>query len=51
MHCVYRDGIAVKESTFHSAMECAAFILMKGWIETVERYGVIWAKGIEIRKV
>ena len=51
MFQVFRDQQPVADALFRTGMECAAFILMKGWVDTVERYGMVWARGVEIRAV
>lgn len=48
-HQVYKDGVAYGEGQDH-AWQCVAIILSKGWNMPVERYGVCWVKGIEIRE-
>ena len=48
---VIRDGQPVAGSKFPTKIECAAFIIMKGWVDTVEKYGMVWAKGVTIEKV
>ena len=46
MFKVMRNGREV--ARYPSKPECATYILMQGWFEPVERYGVVWARGVEI---
>ena len=47
-HTIYRDGKPWR--SFSTPEQCVAEILVKGWIEPVERFGVVWCKGVEIRQ-
>lgn len=48
---VFKDGRPVAETVFSDPVKCAAEILVRGWIEPVERFGVVWVQGVEVRKV
>lgn len=47
-YTIVKDGKDWKE--YSTAEQCVAEILVKGWTLPVERFGVVWVKGIEIRE-
>lgn len=48
MFQLVKDGKVICE--YSTAPQIVAEILVRGWFEPVERFGVCWIKGVEIRK-
>ncbi len=46
MYQIYMDG-KPKFEPRATALRCVADILERGWFEPVERFGIVWIKGIE----
>lgn len=48
---VFKDDKPVGQP-YSEPGKCAAEILVRGWYEPIEyRYGVVWIRGVEIRKI
>ena len=47
-YTIFKDGKPWR--SYSTGEQCVAEILVKGWIEPVERFGVVWRKGVEIRE-
>lgn len=49
MFQIYVDG-KPKFEPRTTKLRCVADILERGWFEPVERFGIVWVKGVEIRE-